>query len=77
MPPELGRTYVRRLLEEVVAPGGRLLVAEYRGRKDTSAGPWVDELLQQAGFAVESWASGFWEGKELTRIAIVAGSSDE
>lgn len=71
VPDELHRGHVSRLLEEFLSPGGRLLVAEYRGRSDPSSGPWIDDVLGQAGFAVEFCASGLWEGKELTRVAVV------
>ena len=63
--------YVSRLLEEFLAPGGRLLVVEYRSRRDPSAGPWVNEVLEGLGFGVASCVSGFWEGQELTRVAVV------
>jgi SAM-dependent methyltransferase len=71
VPPELRSQYLRRLMEEFVAPGGRLLVPEYRSRRDPSTSPWVDEMVASMGLAVESFRSGFWEGKELTRVAIV------
>lgn len=71
VPDEYRQAYVTRLLKEVVAPGGRLLVAEYRSRRDDSSRPWVDEDLGNAGSRVETTRSGFWEGKELTRVAVV------
>ena len=71
VPQEYQRKYVLRLLDEFLAPGGRLLVAEYRSRKSTSTEPWVDGILEQAGFAVESCQSGFWQSMELTRVAVL------
>jgi SAM-dependent methyltransferase len=73
VPENYDRRYVRHLIDDVVAPGGRLLVAEYRSRRDPSSGPWIDDVLAGLGFIVDSTASGFWEGKELTRIAVVPG----
>ena len=72
VPDDLHWPYVRRLLSEFLAPGARLLVAEYRSRRDRQAGLWVDDQLRQAGFRVAKTTSGLWEGKELTRIAVVA-----
>ena len=71
VPKEYQRQYVLRLVDEFLAPGGRLLVAEYRSRKSTSTEPWVDGILEQAGFAVESCQSGFWQSMELTRVAVL------
>jgi SAM-dependent methyltransferase len=77
VPQELRSQYLRRLMDEFLAPGGRLLVPEYRSRKDPSTGPWIDEVLGGMGFAVESVRSGFWEGKELTRVAILPAKEGE
>ncbi len=74
VPDEYVRRYIDRLLNEYVAPGRKLLVAEYRSRKQSSSGPWVDDNLCELGFTVESCASGFWQSQELTRVAIVCSS---
>ena len=71
VPKEYQRPYVSRLLDEYLRTGGKLLVTEYRSRKESSAGPWIDDVLGDLGFAVDSCVSGFWEGKELTRVAVV------
>jgi SAM-dependent methyltransferase len=73
VPPELEWSYVRRLRDELLLPGGRLLVTEYRSQRDFATTPWVDERLREAGFTVHSTHSGIWEGKELTRVAVVPG----
>ena len=70
VPGEYQRRYVSRLLDEHLRPDGKLLVAEYRSRKESSAGPWIDDVLGNLGFVVDSCVSGFWGGKELTRVAI-------
>ena len=72
VPDEYQARYISRLLSEYVCRGGKLLVTEYRSRKESSAGPWVDETLRALGFAVDSCASGFWEGRELTRVAVLS-----
>lgn len=71
VPPPLRKRFVARLLAEVVAPGGRLLVAEYRSRIQPYHTPWVDAALRRYGFTVSLIRSGRWEGKELTRVAVV------
>jgi SAM-dependent methyltransferase len=71
VPPELQKTYALRLLRDCVAPGGVLLVAEYRGRRDDSGRPWVDRALRSFGLPVARTTSGSWEGLELTRVACV------
>jgi len=63
--------YLARLLDEVVAPNGRLLVCEYRSRGDDSAAPWVDEKLRAWRIPVAAHHSGFdSDGTELTRVAV-------
>jgi SAM-dependent methyltransferase len=71
VPEGCRRRYVRRLLSDLVCPGGKLLLAEYRSRQAPSADPWVDDVLRDLGFAVAACVSGLWESKELTRVAVV------
>ena len=70
-PREYQHSYVSRLLNDYLQPDGKLLVTEYRSRTESSAGPWIDDVLGDLGFVVDSCVSGFWEGKELTRVAVV------
>ena len=74
VPERLQRQYVRQLLEEFLGPSGSLLVAEYRSRSDPSKTPWVDVILREMGFAVDHCEAGFWEEKELTRVAVIKGA---
>ena len=71
VPRELPWQYVERVVDEFLAPDGKLLVAEYRSRRDNTTKPWADEQLRRAGFAVMRTESGWWQGKELTRVAVV------
>ncbi len=67
VPDELRAAYVRRLLDRFLAPGGRLLTAEY-----TSTAPLaVDRELRSLGFLVESSLPGYLDGVEKTLIAVV------
>ncbi len=71
VPEDYQHSYVSRLLDQYLRPEGKLLVPEYRSRKESSAGPWVDDILGGLGFTVDTCESGFWDGKELTRVAVV------
>jgi len=71
VPPLLRKRYVARLLSEFVAPGGRLLVAEYRSHNHPYQTPWADATLRRFGFTVAFARSGRWEDKELTRVAVI------
>jgi SAM-dependent methyltransferase len=71
VPPVLRKRYVARLLSEFVAPGGRLLVAEYRSHNHPYQTPWADAALRRWGFTVAFARPGSWEGKELTRVAVI------
>lgn len=71
VPETYQHSYVTRLLSDCLRPEGKLLVTEYRSRNASSAGPWVDDVLGNLGFTVDSYVSGYWEGKELTRVAVV------
>lgn len=67
VPQELRAAFVGRILAHFLAPGGRLLAAEY-----TSADPLtIDAEIRSLGFTVESTLSGYLEGVEKTRIAVV------
>jgi SAM-dependent methyltransferase len=70
VPPELHHAFVGRLLDHCVAPGGALLLAEYR-RRVPSSEQAIDRSVEALGFAVSRVTSGWWEGTELTRVAVV------
>jgi SAM-dependent methyltransferase len=72
VPDALQAVYISWLLDEFVSPGGRLLVAGYRGRGDAEQFLFVDRRLAQLGFLAESVRSGVWEGEEKTRVAVLA-----
>ncbi len=74
VPDELHREYVARILDRYLQTGGRLLAAEYRARDDTDASLSVDSRLKALGFTVEAMNCGYWQGLEVTRIAVVRKS---
>ena len=71
VPDELRQQYVDHIIQDYLNSGGKLLAAEYRSRSDPSSGPWVDDILRNFGYLIESCESGYWDGMELTRIAVV------
>ncbi len=75
VPENLGENFVRRLLDLFINPQGKLLVADYRSRKYNQPKPWIDETLQGWGFKVDDCKSATYEGKELTRIAVITNNS--
>ncbi len=72
VPEPLYTVYISRVLDEFVSPGGKLLVAEYRGRENTALELTVDQRLVQLGFIVEAIKSGVWEGQQRTPVAVIA-----
>lgn len=75
VPANLHLDYLRRLLDDYLAPGGRLLVAQYRSRHEDLSGGWIDGWLTKQGFDVERCTRGFSSTKrEQTRIAILRGA---
>jgi SAM-dependent methyltransferase len=73
VPNALQAAYVSRLLREFVNPGGRLIVVGYRGRGEEERYLFVDQRLTHLGFAPKDVKSGWWEGEEKTRVAILEG----
>jgi SAM-dependent methyltransferase len=71
VPPLLQRRYITRLLDQCVAPNGRLLVAEYRSGIAPRRLLWADETLRRWRFDVAFTVSGVWQGRELTRVAVI------
>jgi SAM-dependent methyltransferase len=72
VPMNLAAVFVSRLLQSYVAEGGRLLVAQYRSRRENLSGDWIDDDLRALGFTVSGRVSGFnGDGLEMTRIAVL------
>lgn len=71
VPEPLQKAYVERIMDNYLEDSGELLVAEYRSSKDPVNLPWIDETLTKWGFRIVRTASGFDNGKELTRVVVV------
>jgi SAM-dependent methyltransferase len=72
VPINLAEAFISRLLNRFLVEGGKLLVAQYRSRKEDLSGNWIDGYLSRLGFSVSDTRSGFnGDGLELTRIAVL------
>lgn len=71
VPKGIEKQYVCRLVDEFLSDNGKLLIAEYRSRRDDQEKEWHDSFLEKNGFTIEGINSGIWEGKELSRIVII------
>ncbi len=72
VPKEHQPAYLQRLLDEVVAPGGRLIVSSYGSRSDEQRPIDIDFHLQMLGFRTTGCGNGRDEdGWVATRVAWV------
>lgn len=71
VPEPFYKKYVDRLVKEFLNKNGKLLIVEYRSRRDDEAKEWIDISLKKMGFEIEDYKSAFYEGKELTRVVVV------
>lgn len=71
VPEDYYKAYVNRLIALFLKSEGTLLVAEYHSRDDVVV-KWDSETLKEMGFTISETKSGYWDGKELTRISVVS-----
>lgn len=71
VPVPFRQEYVDRLLADVVAPQGTLIIAHYRSRNEDLTTGWVDDLLTHWGYAVVAITRGF-NGVGLEQSRFVA-----
>ena len=72
VPMNLAEPYISRLLNDFLVEGGKLLVAQYRSRREDLSRDWVDDHLSRMGFSVIESKSGFCgDGLERTRVAVL------
>ena len=71
VPDYLQKQYIKRILDTYLSDNGQLLVAEYRSRKDPVNKPWVSDILTDWGFNISRKVSGYYDGKELTRVLVI------
>ncbi len=72
VPRNYRQPFVERLLAEVVDQSGRLIISQYRSRRDNLSQGWIDQELEEYGFRVVEIHSGSsGEGLELCRVAVL------
>ncbi len=74
VPLNLCKEFISKLLNRFLVADGKLLVAQYRSRREDLSKDWIDDHLSELGFTVRGYKSGFsGGGLELTRVAILQG----
>jgi SAM-dependent methyltransferase len=73
VPGELQKQYLDRILDVYLAEGGKLLVAEYGLSSHPPGTSFLDNLLKAWSYNVVDRKSGYYEGKEHSRISVITG----
>lgn len=69
VPRNYRRPLIERLLAEFVNPDGKLILSDYRSRRDDLSRDWIGDDLKAWGYEIEETCSGFGEsGLELCRV---------
>jgi SAM-dependent methyltransferase len=72
VPRNYRKSFIERLLAEFVAQGGRLIISQYRSRRDDLTQGWVNQELEGYGLRVVETHSGYnGDGLELCRVAVL------
>ncbi len=71
VPEQLQKQYIKKIIETYLADGGKLLLTEYRSRKDPANKPWIDQTLKKWEINIAKQVSGFYDNKELTRVMVI------
>jgi SAM-dependent methyltransferase len=71
VPEHLQRQYLERIIDRYLVEGGKILVTEYRSRKDTVSKPWIDGMLRDWGLNIAKQVSGYFDNEELTRVFVI------
>ncbi len=72
VPRNYRKQFVERLVAEFVSGKGRLIISQYRSRRDDLTQGWIDHDLATWGFEVTEIHSGYSEnGLELCRVAVL------
>ena len=75
VPRNYRQQFLKRLLNQFLTQEGRLIVSQYRSRRDNLTQGWIDQDLDAWEFPVREIHSGYsHEGLELCRVAILNGN---
>ncbi len=72
VPRNYRRTFVEYLLANFLTDDGKLLLSDYRSRRDDLSKDWLEDDIQQWGFTIAERYSGYNEnGLELCRVSVL------
>ena len=71
VPDALQRQYIGNIFRRILSSRGKLLVTEYLSTKDPLSRPTVGDRLEAWGHKIRKQVSGYWEGKEMTRVMVL------
>jgi SAM-dependent methyltransferase len=72
VPRNYRKPFIERLLAEFVDQGGRLIISQYRSRRDDLTQGWINQELEGYGLRVVETHSGHsGNGLELCRVAVL------
>ena len=71
VPEEYRKSFINRLLNKYVKSNGKLILCEYRSAKDDPKKPWIDSDIKKFGYKIAGIKSGFFKGKELSRVVSI------
>jgi SAM-dependent methyltransferase len=72
VPQKLQQGYIKRLYTNFLKKKGTLIITEYRSRNTPGRKPWIDLLIEKWGYQINKRISGFFEGKEVTKVVSVS-----
>ncbi len=77
VPHNYRRAFVERLITEFLTAEGKLILSDYRSRRDDLTRGWLEDDVRDWGFAVEATYSGYGEdGLELCRVVILRAGQE-
>jgi len=63
--------YLNQLFNNYAAPDVKILLTDCRSDKQSKRDPWFDDRVAAWQFNIVKRASGFYKGKELTRVLVL------
>ncbi len=71
VPDYLQKQYVNNLIQ-LLGDRGKLLVTEYLLTKGPYSIPKLSNILNEWGYQISKQVSGFYDGKEMIRVTVIA-----
>ncbi len=78
VPRNFRRPFVEKLLANFLTHNGKLILSDYRSRRDNLTQDWIEDDVRQWGFEVAECHSGYGEGGlELCRVVVLQLQNNE